>query len=137
MDNPDRVTRRPLPMAPTNAARVLGGVGAFACVLCCVSIPSIVAAIGALGLGFLRNDRLLLPVELVSLVVLIATLVRSRAQHGRNAPLVLGLAAASCLWFGLQSRPPFGTIAALSGAVAVVLVVYWDWTLHRRCAATI
>ena len=114
-------------MIGTGAARVVGKVGILACVLCCISVPSVVAAISALGLGFLRNDRLLFPAEVVSLVILLATFLRSRRRHGRNAPLVLGTTAAAWWFFGLRTAPPLGTVAALTGALAVVGVVIWDW----------
>jgi mercuric ion transport protein len=125
---------RRLPIAATDAARVVGGAGVLACVACCVSIPSVVAAISALGLGFLRNDRLLFPAEVASMIVLLFTFARSRTRHGRNAPFVLGLAAAAWMFFGLKGRAPLGTAAALTGALAVVAVVVWDWRLQKRCA---
>lgn len=118
----------------TNAARLVGGAGALACVLCCVSIPGVVAAISALGLGFLRNDRLLFPAEIVSLVVLAWALARSRARHHRDAPWVLAFASAVVLLVGLRSPAPLGTVAALIGAAGVAAVVFWDWRLQRRCA---
>jgi hypothetical protein len=124
---------RALPIAGTNTARVIGGAGVLACVLCCVSIPSVIATISALGLGFLRNDRLLLPVELISLVILVGTFLRARHRHGRNAPLLCGLVAAAWTFFSLMSPAPLGTVAALSGAVLLVAVVVWDWRLQRRC----
>ena len=124
---------RPLPIANTNTARVVGGFGVLACVLCCVSVPSIVAIISALGLSFLRNDRLLLPAEAISLAILIVTFVRSRRIHGRISPLVLGLVAAAWMFFGLMSPAPLGTVAALTGALAIVAVVFWDWRLQRQC----
>jgi hypothetical protein len=127
-------SRRSLPLANANTARVIGGAGVLACVLCCVSIPSVVAVISTLGLSFLRNDRLLLPAEAVSVVILIATFLTSRRRHGRNAPLVLGIAAAAWLFFGLMTPAPLGTFAALTGAFAVVAVVVWDWQLQKRCA---
>ena len=121
---------RRLPVVGTNAARVIGGAGALACVLCCVSIPAVVAAISALGLGFLRNDRLLFPAEIVSLVVLAFVFVRSRARHHRNAPWIVGLTAAALMLVGLRTRAPLGTIAALAGALGVIAVVFWDWQLQ-------
>jgi hypothetical protein len=125
--------RRQLPIASTNVARVVGGVGLLACVPCCVSIPSVMAAISALGLGFLRNDRVLFPAEVVSLVILIITILRSRARHGRNTPLVLGIAAASWAFFGLVAATPLSMDAAVTGPLAVVAIVLWDWRLQRRC----
>ena len=126
--------RRALPIVTTDAARVVGGLGVLACVLCCVSIPAIVTTISALGLGFLRNDRLLVPAVMVSLVVLLLTFYRSRSRHGQNAPLLMGLAAAVWTFVGLRSPAPFGTFAALSGAPIMVAVVIWDWRLQRRCS---
>ena len=125
---------RSLPVIGTNAARVVGGAGVLACVLCCVSIPSVVAAISAMGLGFLRNDRLLFPAEAASLVILLITFFRSRTRHGRNLPFLLGLAAAAWMFFGLMTPAPLGTVAAMTGALGVVSVVVWDWKLQRRCA---
>ena len=125
---------RSLPLANTNTVRVIGGVGVLTCVLCCVSIPGVVAAISAAGLGFLRNDRLLFPAEAASLLLLVATLLRSRSRHGRNAPLLLGLTTAGWLFSGLMTPAPLGTIAALSGAVFVIAVIVWDWSLQRRCS---
>lgn len=124
---------RSLPIAGMDTVRVAGGLGVLACVLCCVSIPSVVAAISALGLGFLRNDRLLFPAEVISLIVLLATFVGSRRVHHRNAPLVAGLLAAAWMFRGLMSPAPLGTVMALSGAVLVVGIVAWDWHLQRRC----
>lgn len=124
---------RSLPLAKTNTARIVGGFGVFACVVCCVSIPSVVALLSTLGLSFLRNDRLLLPAEAVSLAILMVTLVRSRARHGRISPLLLGLVAGAWMFFGLMSPAPLGTVAALTGALSIVAVVFWDWRLQRRC----
>ena len=124
-----------MPLANANTVRVIGGVGVLACVLCCVSVPALVAAVSAAGLGFLRNDRVLFPSEAVSLLLLVGTLLRSRSRHGRNAPLLLGLTTAAWLFFGLMTAAPLGTIAALSGAVLVVVVIAWDWSLQRLCPA--
>jgi MerC mercury resistance protein. len=120
-------------MVGTDSARVLGGIGVLACVICCVSIPSVVAVISALGLGFLRNDRLLFPAEVVSVAILLVTFARSRLHHGRNAPLLAGTAAAALMFYGLKTPAPVGTMAALAGAGAVVAIVVWDWRLQKRC----
>lgn len=131
---PQESSGRRLPLANADAARVIGSAGVLACVICCISVPTVVAAISAIGLGFLRNDKILLPAEVVSLVILIFTLTRSRAKHHRIAPLMWGLGAAAVMFFGLMSPAPLGTFAALAGAAAVVGVVIWDWSLQKRCA---
>ena len=134
MSKPD-TTKRPLPVLGTNAGRVVGGVGVLACVACCVSIPSIVAAISALGLGFLRNDRLLFHAEIVSVVILLFTFAHSRQRHGRLAPLILGLVAAATMFFGLMTPGRLAMFIAIRGACAVVAVVVWDWRLQAQCSA--
>jgi hypothetical protein len=76
-----------VPIASTKNARVLGGVGLLACIVGCVSLPTVAAAVSALGLGFLRNDRLLIPAAVLSVIILLFTFARSRNRHHRNAPL--------------------------------------------------
>ena len=125
---------RQLPVVATDAARVVGSLGVLACVLCCVSVPGIVGALSALGLGFLRNDRLLFPAVLVSLIILLVALLLSRARNGRNGPFIMGFAAAIWIIVGMRSPSPFGTIAALTGAALMVAAVAWDWRLRRHCA---
>lgn len=135
MSNPDisNMHDRSLPVIGTQTGRVVGSIGILACVLCCVSIPAVVATISALGLGFLRNDTLLLPAEVVSLIILLWVLSRSRRQHGRLAPTILALTAAAIMFWGLMTSGPFTTTAALAGAIAVVIVVMWDGLLASRC----
>jgi mercuric ion transport protein len=128
---PSIPTGRRLPIARNNAARVIGGVGVLSCVLCCISIPGVVAALSALGLGFLRNDRVLFPASVVSLLILMLTLARSRKAHSRNAPLAFGTLAAAWMLAGLKTSAPFGTVAAITGAMAIITIVTWDWQLQR------
>jgi len=68
--------------------------------LCCVSIPSVIAAISALGLGFLRNDCLQFPAEVLSLTLRPVTLFRSRRRRERMTPVTAGLAATAWMFFG-------------------------------------
>ena len=130
----EKADSRRLPIAKEGAARVVGATGVLACVMCCISVPSVVAAISAMGLGFPRNDRILLPAELVSLVILLFTFARTRTRHYRNAPMLWVLTAAAIMFVGLMTPAPTGTIAALAGAIAVVSVVIWGWRLQKHCA---
>lgn len=125
--------RRRLPTLDGGAARIVGGAGVLACVLCCVSVPAIISGISALGLGFLRNDRLLFPAETLFAILVVWTLVRSRGLHHQSAPLIVGVVALAVLFFGLETSGPIATLAALAGAVGAAAVMFWDWRLHRRC----
>ena len=124
-----------LPIAHLTTGKIVGSIGVLACVLCCISVPGIATAISAMGLGFLRNDRLLFPAALVSLLLLLFTLGRSRQRHGRNTPIALGLLAGATTFFGLTSSGLLGIVVSLVGALAVVAVVIWDASLLRRCSA--
>jgi MerC mercury resistance protein len=125
--------RRGLPIAGQTAGRALGAVGALACVLCCVSIPGIAAGLTALGLGFLRNDRILIPGTALSIAVLFFTLARARERHRRNAPVVAAFVATAMMWIGLTSRGTMATVFALAGAATLVAAAVWDAGLQRRC----
>jgi hypothetical protein len=114
-------------------ARVIGAGGVMACVLCCLTLPVVTATITGLGLGFLRNDRLLFPAEVIFAGIVLVTLIRSRARHARNEPLVLGAFVLAIMFWGLKASGRLATLAAMLGAVVVVGTVVWDWSLQKRC----
>ncbi|MGH7604362.1 MAG: MerC domain-containing protein [Gemmatimonadaceae bacterium] len=125
---------RRLPTLDGGAAHVVGGAGVLACVLCCVSVPAIVTGLSALGLGFLRNDRLIFPAESLFAILVVWTLLRSRTLHRQSAPLIVGMIALAILFFGLETSGPMSTVGALTGALGAATVMFWDWRLDRHCA---
>ena len=130
-----QANRRSLPVVGTDVGRIVGGAGVIACVACCAGVPGMAAAVSALGLGFLLIDRVLLPATIVGAIILLVTQLRSRHRHGRNAPLLLALASTATMFLGLLTSGRLTSIAAVGGAVLLVVSTFADWRLQRRCAA--
>jgi hypothetical protein len=128
-----RQTRGGLPILGSDGARSLGLGGVLACTLCCISIPGIAAALSATGLGFLRNDRILLPGTAIFAGIVIVTLVRARLRHHEWGPLLIALGALVLIWVGLLAGG--GARLVTLGDIALVGAVLWDSRLHRRCSA--
>ena len=78
--------------------------GAILAALCCAGNGVILAALSAVGLGFLRRDAILWPVMLASLAVAIWGFWQARAGSKWRIPLV------------------FGTLSGLSLAAGVIVV---------------
>jgi hypothetical protein len=104
----------------------------MACVVCCAGVPGVAAGVSALGLGFLLNDRVLLPATTVGAIILFVTLLRSRRVHGSNMPLLLAVASATIMYWGLLTPGRFTSTAAVGGAILLVAVIAADWRLQRK-----
>ena len=132
MSSPPR-ERRALPVLNNDTGRAIGAAGVVICTLCCLSIPGIAAALAAVGLSFLRNDRILFPGTVLFAALVIVTFVRSRARHRRWAPLGLALAAVAVTLVGLRSPGSRATVLVTIGVVGLLAVIVWDGRLERRC----
>ena len=127
------IPRRSLPVVSNDASRAVGAAGVVLCTLCCLSIPGIASVLSAVGLSFLRNDRILFPGTAIFAGLVIVTFARSYARHHRLAPLLSGLAAVATVLTGLRIGGAAAT-ALVTGGVAVLLAaVIWDSRLQRRC----
>jgi hypothetical protein len=91
--------------------RAIPLVGAIVCSVACAGSPVVVGALSAVGLSFLRNDWLLVPLEIASIGLVIRGLPRTREiaafggsalligmyQSGVSAAVLIGLGAAFLL----------------------------------------
>jgi mercuric ion transport protein len=117
----------------TRAARVAdsaGVLGALFAALCCAGLPVIVGALSAVGLSFLRNDAILLPLLVISLVVALWGLVRGRDLHGSSGPFLLGTVGGLSLVLAVRG---FGWLL-WPGTVLLVGAVVWNVAARRRPA---
>jgi mercuric ion transport protein len=109
----------------------LGTPGSIFAALCCIGTPALLAFLTSVGLGFLINDMILIPLLVLFLAITGYGLAASKKRHGRSEPLMLfGTSAALIVitvWFSA-----IGVIVGLVGLVAstVLNIVY-----QRRCAA--
>jgi|ERR1051326_595860 mercuric ion transport protein len=69
----------------------LGVVGSFVAALCCLGVPAVVSIVASIGLRFLINDALLLPLMVFFLLVTLIGLYLGYRVHRRTWPLILGI----------------------------------------------
>ena len=113
-------------------------VGSILTLLCCVGFGPMLALLGAIGAGFLINDRILAPLLAVFLAVCAAGLFLSFRQHHRWPPLLLHVASAAILFvFTFVLYIP---VIVWLGMAGIMGAVVWDFLLKRQharaCAAS-
>jgi mercuric ion transport protein len=69
----------------------LGVIGSFVAALCCLGVPAVVSIVASIGLGFLINDAILLPLMVLFLLVTLIGLYLGYRAHRRTWPLILGV----------------------------------------------
>lgn len=74
---------------PGNLDKV-GVLGSVFTALCCLGIPALLSILSAIGLGFVINDAILLPLLVIFLAITIAGLVSGMRHHGSPWALTIG-----------------------------------------------
>lgn len=109
----------------------VGMPGSVFAALCCIGTPALLAFLISIGLGFIINDFILLPLLFFFLFLTGYGLAASKNRHGRKEPLMLFGASAALIvitvWFSAA-----GVIIGLAGLVGstVMNIVY-----QRKAAA--
>ena len=73
---------------------MVGPVGAIACAVVCLGLPAVSGVLGFLGMKAFRDDRLLLPFEVLCCAVFLWSFERGRQTHGKFVALGIALVAA-------------------------------------------
>jgi len=73
----------------------IGVVGSIFAALCCLGVPGLLSILGAIGLGFLINDAVLLPLLIVFLLVTLVGLALGMREHHRAWAVLLGIVSAA------------------------------------------
>ena len=99
----------------------LGFLGTLFVSLCCLGVSVVIAPLTAIGLGFLINDLILIPLVLVFLLITLWGLHSGRKRHREGRPFFLGIFAAVVL------IPSFFVTAYLSFFLLVLLFMATIW----------
>lgn len=105
----------------------VGILGAAFAALCCLGVSAVLSVVSAIGLGFLANDAILLPLMIVSLLVTGWSLISGYRLHHNLTALVLGaLGGIGLLVFTFlhQMRPLAIMSIVLLVAASVANVVF-------------
>lgn len=113
-------------------------IGAGIAAACCLGISAVLAALGAVGLGFLVHDAYLLPIFVGFVGLSLWLLYRSARGHRKLAPFWLATAgsvfAAACLWLLVTGLYPINWFV-YAGLGVLVAGSVWDFVNGRRTAA--
>ncbi len=115
-----------------------GAVAATCAALCCAGAPIVVSVLAATGLGFLRNDAILLPVIAIAIGIALWGLGRGSLIHGCKRPLILGAIGSLALAAGVVFL--HGTVAKAcigAGAIALLASTVWNSRLMGQCDAPV
>lgn len=100
--------------------------GALFAALCCLGFPALLSILGALGLGFLINDAILLPLLVGFLALTLYGLYRGYQRYRKAGAVMLGGASAVALLvflFVFFSRPL--AYLSIAGLVAASVLNVW------------
>ena len=89
---------------PGRLERIADWTGPFGSVfaaLCCLGVPWLVAAVTAVGLGFLRKDAILWPLMIASVLIAVWGMWLGYRAHRSALPLTLGAASGVALVAGV------------------------------------
>lgn len=115
-----------------------GLIGAAIAAACCLGVSAVIAAVGAVGLGFLIHDAYLFPIFVGFIALSLWLLYRSARGHGSLAPFWLGLGGgvlgALGLWLLVTGLYPMPWSVYVGLAVLVTGSV-WDVVNGRWAAA--
>jgi len=112
--------------------QIIGTLGSIFAALCCIGTPALLAFLTSLGVGFLINDLILLPLLLVLLAVSMWGLSRSRLTHGQSGPLTLAVVCSVIVFAAVWFSP----IVVLLGLAGLLAASVWDMGLHKTCKSS-
>ena len=109
-----------------------GTTGAILAGACCLGFAPLLAALSAMGAGFLIRDAILVPLFVLFLAFTLWSLWRSRARHQQPGPFYLGLGSAVVAFAALWLFVPL----AYAGLVGFIGASVWDIVALRRGASS-
>lgn len=95
---------------------------AFAAV-CCLGVGWALAALTAVGAGFLIHDAILIPLFVAFVALSLWLLARSARRHGERRPMILSGVGAAVALSGLFIAP----VAVYAGLGAMFAASLWDF----------
>jgi mercuric ion transport protein len=100
--------------------------GALFAALCCLGFPALISVVSAIGLGFLINDTILMPLLGISLLVTLAGLYLGVRHHGSWLAFVIGAASALALFiFMTVAMNKVFAYISIAGVVAASFLNVW------------
>lgn len=108
-----------------------GPLGSAVAAACCLGLAPLVTALSAVGLGFLLDDRILIPVLVLFLAATAWQLYRDHGRHESRGPFLLVVSTSVLTVAGLWVSG-MAVALGLAGVFAASLWNLWlVWKLRR------
>jgi MerC mercury resistance protein len=117
--------------------------GAAIAAACCMGVPVVLSAVGAVGLGFLIQDAYLFPIFVGFIGVSLWTIYRSARKHENAVPEAMlpfwlsgagTLISTAGLWFTVTGLSPQNWAIYL-GLTLFLIGAAWDFVIGRQARA--
>lgn len=109
--------------------------GSIFAALCCLGFPALLSILSAIGLGFIVNDAILIPLLLVFLAVAVFGLYLGARHHREPWALILGGLSALLVVLVFTGMVPNIALAYVGMAGVVVASVLNVWLRARQVRA--
>src|SRR5438876_12129673 len=108
----------------------IGTGGSIFAALCCLGFPALLSILSAIGLGFLINDAVLLPLLIVFLLVTLLGLALGMREHHRASALLIGIASAAGVFIFIFFE--FNLVLAAISVTGLVIATILNVRLQLR-----
>lgn len=112
-------------------SKIIGSLGSIFAALCCIGTPALLAFLSSIGVGFLINDKILIPLLVVFLGISVWGVYKSSKFHGRKGSLILVIASAVVVFAAIW----FSKTLVYIGLVGLIAASVWDIYLKRTCGS--
>lgn len=112
-------------------SKIIGSLGSIFASLCCIGTPAILAFLTGIGVGFLINDKILIPLLVVFLGISVWGVYKSSKSHGRKGSLILAIISAIVVFASIWFSKPLVYI----GLVGLIAASVWDIYLKKTCGS--
>lgn len=115
----------------------MGGVlGAALCAVVCLGLPVASGTLGLAGLAFLRDDRLLIPLEVLCCGAFLWTFERGRRVHGRSVALWFACLAAGLLFGSMFLAAAVSKLAIVLALITISVATGLNQAFLKRCSCS-
>ncbi len=111
--------------------QILGSVSSLIVGACCLGLTPLLSGLTAVGLGFLINDLILLPLLALFLGFTLWAIFTASKRHKRKASFYIGVVASTVAFGGLWLFKPL----SYAGFAMLIGIAIWDFLKARKGAA--
>jgi len=115
---------------------IIGPLGAIICAVVCLGLPVVSGALGIAGMNFLRDDRLLIPFEILCCGTFLWTFERGRQIHRRIVIMWLAFVAAGMLLVSMFLSSILSEATVVFACIVLATATVLNRIFLKRCSCT-